>query len=135
MTVRALAIALVLLLALGTTTLRAQPPPAAPRSGAPAALTLGPEAEDPGPLRPIAFIAAAVLGVTALVAGLAWWGGISSDIAHCRSEMPICSDLASLESDRDLAIGVTVGLSVLAVASLVIGLLAAGDPDAPPEPF
>lgn len=75
-----------------------------------------------GGATPWFWIGAAGVGVVGAAAGALWWSNRGSELDSCRAAGARCQNESTVSTERDLAIGLTVGLAAGAVAS---GLVAA----------
>jgi hypothetical protein len=66
---------------------------------------------------------AAAVGVIGATAGALWWANRGSELDSCRAAGDRCQNESTVSTERDIAIGLTVGLAAGAVASGVVAAL------------
>jgi hypothetical protein len=106
----------------------AQPPAPdlSPRAGGPTISAVDQPAQ-PAPAgrdaTPWYWTGAAAVGVVGAAVGALWWSNRGSELDTCRAAGDRCQNESTVSTERDVAIGLTVGLAAGAVASGVVAAL------------
>jgi hypothetical protein len=98
-------------------------PDLSPRTGAPAAAVLDQPPASPHDVTPWYWAGAAAVGVVGATVGALWWVNRGNELDACRAAGDRCQNESTVSTERDVAIGLTVGLGAVAVASGVVAAL------------
>jgi|HubBroStandDraft_6_1064221.scaffolds.fasta_scaffold22710_1 hypothetical protein len=107
----------------------AAPPPAADLSPRAGGLTISagdqppPAASAGRDVTPWYWAGAAAVGLVGATAGALWWSNRGSELDICRAAGDRCQNESTVSTERDVAIGLTVGMAAGAVASGVVAAL------------